>query len=195
MSGESAFAFGPGMDSALSSRAVAPSPDQCLRVVVESVGAVPHAPRRLIMFMHRGACAVRHDDGRLLWLETATNGAFRDSLDQIQVVDNSYWDRELLPKDHGSEALAMRSVDDLSEWLSVDNDPSLVAETSEGVQHWTVPLEAGGAADVVVGTHGVVTHVAYASPDPTRTFTLNVPLVEEIEPAGQWFLARDIPPR
>lgn len=195
MSGESAFVFEPGMDLASSSRATATSPDRCLRVVVESAGAVPHAPRRLTMFMHRGACAVREEDGRLLWLETESGGAFRDSLDRIQTVDNSYWDRELLPKDHGGEALAMRSVDDLSEWLSLDSDPSLVAEIPEGVQHWTFPLEMGGAADVVVGTHGVVTHAAYAPPDPTLAFSLSVSLIEEVEPASQWFLARDIPPR
>jgi hypothetical protein len=89
-------------------------------MVVKTSGAVAFAPRSIELAVDGRTTAVRQLDGDLIWLETADYCAFPDG-DQIRV---SRYDADsvLVPRDTGTEARALTSLETCLSWADAHLD-------------------------------------------------------------------------
>jgi hypothetical protein len=90
-------------------------PGRTLIAEVASTGAVAHAPRTLHLLLSQSGLAVRQSD-RLLWLETDRLSAFTGTDGQIEVIHHAD-EATLVPRDTGTEARALASVNAFRAWL------------------------------------------------------------------------------
>lgn len=119
-----------------------------LRLTVESSGAVPLAPRCLLVTTAGESSRVESPSGELLWLESPRVLAFRRlsqdgvSISRLEIIRRGT-DNEpaLLPVDFGEEGLAMRGIDHVRDWLNADE----ITEVEPG--RYNLELEDGRRAE------------------------------------------------
>ena len=102
-----------GTDSSFAELSVPPG--HTVVAEVASTGAIAYAPRTLRLLLSQSGLAVR-EFGRLLWLETDRLSAFTGTDGQVRIAHHED-ETNLVPRDTGTEARALASLNAFRAWL------------------------------------------------------------------------------